>query len=125
MTRSRDREAAARRRAAPEVVVMANQRQDAGRNEKIGEGVGGGAGAGVGAAIGSLAGPVGTAIGAIAGAVGGWWSGRAAADAASNMDATDDDYYRERFADTGGGNYDNARPAYQLGHVAGQNPDYE
>jgi uncharacterized protein (TIGR02271 family) len=104
---------------------MAKQQQDDGRNEKIGEGVGGVAGAGVGAAIGSLAGPVGTAIGAIAGAVGGWWSGRAAADAASNIDATDDSYYRDRFSTTGGNDYETARPAYQLGHVAGQNPDYE
>jgi len=104
---------------------MAKDQRDVGRNEKIGEGVGGVAGAAAGAAIGSLAGPVGTAIGAIAGAVGGWWSGRAAADAASNIDDTDDAYYRERFATTGRGDYETARPAYQLGHVAGQNPDYE
>jgi len=103
---------------------MAKQQKDIDRNEKIGEGVGGVAGAAAGAAIGSLAGPVGTAIGAIAGAVGGWWSGRAAADAASSIDATDDDYYRQRFAETGGRDYEAARPAFQLGHVAGYNPDY-
>jgi len=103
---------------------MAKQPKDIDRNEKIGEGVGGVAGAGVGAAIGSLAGPVGTAIGAIAGAVGGWWSGRAAADAASNIDESDEDYYRQRFAETGGREYDTARPAFQLGHAAGANPDY-
>ena len=104
---------------------MAKQNKDVDRDEKIGEGVGGVAGAAAGAAVGSLAGPVGTVIGAIAGAVGGWWSGKAAADAASNIDATDDDYYRQRFAETGGRDYDTARPAYQLGHVAGFNPDYE
>ncbi|HKH91172.1 MAG TPA: YsnF/AvaK domain-containing protein, partial [Gemmatimonadaceae bacterium] len=70
-------------------------------------------------------GPVGTVIGAIAGAAGGWWSGKAAADAASNIDATDDNYYRQRFSETGGRDYDTARPAYHLGHVAGFNPDYE
>jgi uncharacterized protein (TIGR02271 family) len=103
---------------------MAKQRKDVDRNEKIGEGVGGVAGAAAGAAIGSLAGPVGTAIGAIAGAVGGWWSGRAAADAANSIDTKDDDYYRQRFAETGVRDYDIARPAFQLGHVAGFNPDY-
>ena len=103
---------------------MAKQRKDAGRDEKIGEGVGGVAGAAAGAAIGSLGGPVGTAIGAIAGAVGGWWSGRAVADAVDSMDTTDDDYYRQRFAESGGRDYDTVRPAFQLGHVAGYNPDY-
>jgi uncharacterized protein (TIGR02271 family) len=103
---------------------MAKQRKNADRNEKIGEGVGGVAGAAAGAAIGSVGGPVGTAIGAIAGALGGWWSGHAVADAANSMDATDDDYYRQRFAETGGRDYDTARPAFQLGHVAGYNPDY-
>jgi uncharacterized protein (TIGR02271 family) len=104
---------------------MAKQKSNDERNEKIGEGVGGVAGAAAGAAVGSLAGPVGTAIGAIAGAVGGWWSGRAAVDAASSIDTTDDDFYRKRFSATGGRNYDSARPAYQLGHVAGHNPDYQ
>src|SRR5215207_10923528 len=103
---------------------MANEQRDT-RNERIGEGVGGVAGAAAGAAVGSLAGPVGTVIGAIAGAAGGWWSGKAAADAASNIDATDDSYYRQRFSETGGRNFDRARPAYHLGHVAGFNPDYE
>ena len=103
---------------------MANNQRDS-RNEKIGEGVGGVAGAAAGAAVGSLAGPVGTVIGGIAGAVGGWWSGKAAADAASNIDTTDDAYYRQRFTETGGRDYDTARPAYHVGHVAGFNPDYE
>ena len=104
---------------------MARNTNDRDRNEKIGEGVGGVSGAAAGAAIGSLAGPVGTAIGGIAGAIGGWWSGKAAADAASNIDATDDAYYRERFTSAGGRNYETAQPAYQLGHVAGFNPDYQ
>ena len=111
--------------AAREEVEMANQKKDFDRNEKIGEGVGGVAGAAAGGAIGSLAGPVGTVIGAIAGAAGGWWSGKAAADAASNIDTTDDTFYRQRFSETGGRDYDTARPAYHVGHVAGFNPDYE
>ena len=108
---------------------MAATNGDTGRNETIGEGVGGVAGAATGAAIGSLGGPVGTAIGAIAGAVGGWWTGRAAADAASNIDDTDEAHYRQRFASgsgaTSGRSYDTSRPAFQLGHAAGMNPEYE
>ena len=104
---------------------MARDQDDRDRNEMIGQGVGGAAGAAAGAAIGSLAGQVGTAIGAIAGAVGGWWSGKAAADAASDIDTTDDEFYRQRFSSTGGRDYERARPAYHLGHVAGFNPDYQ
>lgn len=105
---------------------MADRNKDQAKKETIGGGVGGVAGAATGAAVGSLAGPVGTAIGAIAGAVGGWWSGKAAADAASNIDTTDDEYYRNRFTSSSrSGDYDRARPAFHLGHVAGMNPDYE
>ena len=117
----------------------------------VGETTGGLAGAATGAALGSLGGPLGTIIGGIAGAAGGWWSGRAVSEAASTFD-NDDSYYQNHHASrlgsgtsasgmrgssmSGGsgmgspsGNmsaasYDNARPAYQLGHVAGMNPDY-
>jgi uncharacterized protein (TIGR02271 family) len=114
--------------SAMEVGEMAGKNSDKSKKEAIGEGVGGVAGAGAGAAIGSLAGPVGTAIGAIAGAVGGWWSGRAAADAATNIDTDDDAYYQRHFSSTSGRStqdYDAARPAFHLGHVAGLNPEYE
>jgi uncharacterized protein (TIGR02271 family) len=114
---------------ATEVGAMARQTNSGTNNDgtrAIGEGVGGVAGAAAGAAVGSLAGPIGTAIGALAGAAGGWWSGRAAVDAASSIDRTDDDYYRQRFTETSrGGEYDTARPAFQLGHAAGLNPEYQ
>ncbi|HSU95829.1 MAG TPA: YsnF/AvaK domain-containing protein [Gemmatimonadaceae bacterium] len=101
---------------------------DTGR--KVGEGVGGAAGVGAGAAVGSLAGPVGTVVGAIAGAVGGWWAGRGVSDAAASYSNTNDTYYRNRFADLPESSrgrfasYDRARPAYELGYLASQNPDY-
>jgi uncharacterized protein (TIGR02271 family) len=101
---------------------------DTGR--KVGEGVGGTAGVGAGAAVGSLGGPVGTVIGAIAGAVGGWWAGRGVSDAAASYSNTNDTYYRNRFADLPASSrgrftsYDQARPAYELGYLASQNPDY-
>lgn len=94
----------------------------------VGEGLGGIGGLAAGAVIGSLAGPVGTVIGAIAGAVGGWWAGREVAEAAEDYSQEADMHYRDRFeADESRGrfaSYDHARPLYQLGYVASQNPDY-
>lgn len=94
----------------------------------VGEGVGGVSGVLAGAAIGSLAGPIGTVVGGIAGAVGGWWAGREISEAAQHYTDADDAFYRNhydasdrRLADR---SYDEVRPAYQLGHIAGQNPEY-
>lgn len=101
---------------------------DTGR--KVGEGVGGVSGIAAGAAIGSVGGPVGTVIGAIAGAVGGWWAGREVSDAATAYTDEHDSHYRSHFDSQSGksrrqfSSYDQARPLYQLGHVAAQNPDY-
>lgn len=101
---------------------------DTGR--KVGEGVGGVSGIAAGAAIGSLGGPVGTVIGAIAGAVGGWWAGKEVSNAATTYTESHDAQYKSHFdsqsSESRGrfGSYDKARPLYQLGHVAAQNPDY-
>lgn len=99
-----------------------------GIGDDVGEAVGGVSGTLAGAAIGSAGGPIGTVIGGIAGAVGGWWAGRAVADAAHKFTHDEDTYYRESFekrtdrlADR---SYDDVRPAYQLGHIASMNPDY-
>lgn len=96
--------------------------------DKVGEAVGGVSGVVTGAAIGSAGGPIGTIIGGIAGAVGGWWAGRTVSEAASRFTDHDDNNYRQayegrsdRLADR---SYDDVRPAYQLGHVASENPDY-
>jgi len=96
--------------------------------DEVGEAVGGISGVLAGAAIGSVGGPIGTIIGGIAGAVSGWWAGRAVSEAASRFTHDDDAAYRthyegspSRLADRG---YDDVRPAYQLGHLAGHNPDY-
>ena len=96
--------------------------------DEAGEAAGGIGGTLAGAAIGSVAGPVGTLIGGIAGAMGGWWTGRAVTEAASKLTREDDEYYRahyesssSRLADRG---YDDIRPAYHLGQIASQNPDY-
>lgn len=96
--------------------------------DEVGQAVGGITGVVTGAAIGSMGGPIGTIIGGIAGAVGGWWAGRTVAEAASRFNDTDDDAYRtaydsrsDRLADR---SYEDVRPAYQLGHIASENPDY-
>ena len=96
--------------------------------DEVGEAVAGVSGVIVGAAIGSLAGPIGTVVGGIAGAVGGWWAGRAVADAAQEYTLDDEAVYKNhydnspvRLADR---NFDAARPAFRLGHMAARNPDY-
>ncbi|HEY2853738.1 MAG TPA: hypothetical protein VGJ18_12880 [Gemmatimonadaceae bacterium] len=91
----------------------------------LGESTGGLVGAAGGMAVGALGGPVGLVIGGLAGAVGGWWAGHGIAD---TMTADDDDAFRRHFnqvpnrpADR---SYDDVRPAYVAGHLAGRNPDY-
>ena len=94
---------------------------------EVGEAVGGISGVVTGAAIGSAAGPIGTIIGGIAGAVGGWWAGRTVAEAVTTFNRDDDTYRQayetreDRLADR---SYEDVRPAYQLGHLASENPDY-
>ncbi len=96
--------------------------------EEIGQAVGGISGVVAGAAIGSAAGPIGTVIGGLAGAVGGWWAGKNVGEAAQRFDDHTDNNYRQaydsradRLADR---TYEDVRPAYQLGHLASENPDY-
>lgn len=96
--------------------------------DEVGEAAGGISGVVTGAAIGSLGGPVGTIIGGIAGAVGGWWAGRAVSEAAKNYTHDDDSFYRSHYEGSDSKltdrSYEDVSPAYQLGHVAGQNPEY-
>ena len=93
------------------------------------EGVGGAAAGAAGAAIGAMAGPVGMIVGGLAGIVGGWWAGKAATESARHYTPDDDRYYRDnyessptRIADR---SFEDVRPAYQVGHLAGRNPDYQ
>jgi hypothetical protein len=113
-------------REAPGGVRHTDDRTGVG--DEVGEAVGGVSGIVAGAAIGSPAGPIGTIIGGIAGAVGGWWAGRAVAEAAHKFTREDDSLYRERFENRpdrfADRSYDDVRPAYQLGHIASMNPDY-
>ena len=97
--------------------------------DQVGEAAGGISGVLAGAAIGSMGGPIGTVIGGIAGAIGGWWTGRAIAEAASNFTHADDAHFRTSYegsdARLDNRSYDDVRPAYQLGHIARHNPNYQ
>ena len=96
--------------------------------DHVGEAAGGISGVVAGAAVGSAAGPIGTVIGGIVGAMGGWWSGRAVTEAATAITKDDDAFYRKRYETSSGRisgrSYDDAKPAYYLGHMASRNPDY-
>jgi hypothetical protein len=95
----------------------------------VGEAAGGITGVLAGAAVGSLVGPIGTIVGGIAGAIGGWWSGRAISEAVEKLTEDDETYYRQHFHQVPtrppGRRYDDVRPAYHLGHIAGMNPEYQ
>lgn len=77
-----------------------------------------------------LGGPIGAMIGAVAGAVGGGWIGLASGESAEwEYGEHHDEMYRRHFeaddsrlADR---SFEDARVAYQLGHAAAVNPDYE
>jgi hypothetical protein len=95
--------------------------------DEIGQAVGGVSGVVAGAAIGSVVGPLGTVLGGLAGGVGGWWAGRSVAEAAQRFDEHDETYrtrYESRNDRLADRSYDDVRPAYQLGHIASENPDY-
>lgn len=103
--------------------------KDADPNTGTSSAVGGLGGAIVGAGLGTvLGGPVGTIVGAIAGTVGGWWAGRAASDAGATITMDDDTSYRSLYERsphrTADRSYDDVRPFYHLGHIAGECPDY-
>ena len=97
--------------------------------DEVGEAAGGISGVVTGAAIGSIGGPVGTIIGGVAGAIGGWWAGRAVSEAAKNFTEDHETYYRNHYETSpsklADRSYDQVKPAYQMGHVAGQNPEYK
>jgi len=117
--------AAARADNAGDSALRLHHTERATAGDVVGEGVGGFSGLAAGAALGSLGGPIGTVIGMIAGAAAGWWSGRAVSEAAASF-TNDEDHYRTHYGSTSANaaDYDRARPAYQLGHLAGRNPDY-
>jgi hypothetical protein len=108
-----------------------SQRQDRGQGpfEKIGEGVGGLAGRAAGQATDVVVNAAGSLMNAAMESLGDWWSSDSAREASDRFDARRDQRCRQHFQSEGGSSgsasYDSARPLYQFGHVAGQNPDYQ
>jgi hypothetical protein len=103
-------------------------KEDRERNEdpeKIGGAVAGATGAGTGAAIGSVLGPAGTVIGALAGATGGWWAGKGLIGAVEEVDRSDNAFRRAHEHAGARRPYEEDRHGYQLGFLAGRNPDYD
>lgn len=83
-------------------------------------------GAGVGGAVGLGAlGPLGGVVGALVGAVGGWWAGKGFQQAIDDMDR-DEDRLRRAHDHAGAARpYEEVRHGYQLGYLAGRNPQYD
>ena len=94
----------------------------------------------VGNAMGGIAGRMGDAavnvmgsmISTAAGLLGGWWSDRTPEEVSRNFNEQADSSCRTHFENTARENkarknssYDNVRPLYQFGHLAGGNPDYQ
>lgn len=105
-----------------------DDRNDRGPFEKIGEGVGGLAGRAAGQATDMAMNAAGAVFGSAMEALGGWWATDSARDASRSFEGRDGTCRRhfESSAGTGASrSYESARPLYQFGHVAGQNPDYQ
>lgn len=93
--------------------------------ETLGETSGGFLGAVSGMSVGAVGGPVGLVLGGLAGALGGWWAGRGISDA---ITADDEAELRRHYVNSpdhlADRNYEEMRPAYVTGHLAGRNPEY-
>lgn len=117
---------------------MATNDRDRGAFERIGESLGGLAGRMTGKATDMGMEVVGSLVGSAAGVLGDWWSTPAARDATRTFGEAEDRACRDHFhaaspqaspsspRDSDGDDvrYDDARPMYQYGHTARQNPAY-
>jgi len=93
--------------------------------EAIAGAVSSAASAGLVSGIGLAAlGPLGAIAGALAGAVGGWWAGKGFHHAVTELDRAENQL-RQAHEHAGATRpYEEARHGYQLGYLAGRNPDY-
>lgn len=109
---------------------MAENQDRKGPFEQFGETMGGLAGKAAGRATDMAMNVMGSMMDTAAGMLGGWWSGPDAGRAAQSFGEEHDRTCREHFTSRAGSgaraaDYESARPLYQFGHVAGQNPDYQ
>lgn len=93
--------------------------------EKMGRAVGGATGVGVGAGVGlATFGPIGAILGALAGGAGGWWAGKELVQSVEEVDR-DDNRFRRAHEHAGATRpFEEVRHAYQVGYLAGRNPEY-
>jgi hypothetical protein len=96
--------------------------QDKGTFEKVGSGMGAFAGKAADTAVDLM----GSMINSAASLFGGWWSDRTPDEAVRKFTEREDSACRRHFENAARDrSYDNVRPLYQFGHLAGQNPDYQ
>jgi hypothetical protein len=96
--------------------------QEKGTFENLGNSVGGAAGR-MGDTAASLMGSV---VSTAAGLLGGWWSDQTPEAMTKSFGEPEDRSCRTHFENIARKNtYDNVRPLYQFGHMAGSNPDYQ
>jgi phage tail tape-measure protein len=93
--------------------------------QTMGRAVGGAAGVGAGVAVGlATFGPIGAVVGALAGGAGGWWAGKELIQSVEEVDR-DDNRFRRAHEHAGATRpYEEVRHAYQIGYLAGRNPEY-
>lgn len=103
-------------------------KEDLERNEDpqaVAGAISGATAASVGGSVGLAAlGPVGGVIGLLAGAVGGWWAGREIQESIDEMDSADARFRSAHAEHDTERPYADVRHAYQIGYLAGRNPQY-
>ena len=103
---------------------MANETNDKGNFERVGETIGGVSGKMADTAVDLMSSMIRTA----ADTFGGWWSRSTPDEALRSFTSDADNACRTHFENTrraSNTNYDAVRPLYQFGHLAGSNPDYQ
>lgn len=96
--------------------------REKGTFERAGAGMGGIAGRAGDAGMDLM----GTMIRTVGNIVGGWWSDRTPDDARRLFGERSENACRRHFENVRTDrSYDDVRPLYQFGHLAGQNPDYQ
>ncbi|HEV2150310.1 MAG TPA: hypothetical protein VGR37_23120 [Longimicrobiaceae bacterium] len=104
------------------------QDRDRGPFEQIGEAVGGALGKAAGRANDMAMNAAANVFGSALQTLGSWWSTPDAQQASGSWGEPEDRAWRQHH-ETGGAagvrDYERARPAYQFGHLAGHNPEYQ
>lgn len=105
--------------------MAGNQAKDRGSFEQVGEAMGEAAGKMAGRMTDIAMDVTGSVFNSMASMFGSWWSSSEPTRAASTFGEEQDRACRQHFQSSAGrSDYSSARPLYQFGHVAGQNPDY-